>query len=260
MLLRTAGLPPAQAYASMLTQHWPSGGWQQSPGKDNDLFLPPPVQLAAAGRSHAGTRRKLNQDALLLRPDLGLWAVADGVGGHQAGEEASRTVIEHLEQLLPPLGLEPALDEVGELLTDANTALCARAGTISDDAVVASTVAVLLLLDGWAGVTWSGDSRVYRLRGGGLACLTQDHADDHSVHHAVGAGPGLVTGRAAHVAFPGDRYLLCSDGLYKSLPEAEIAAHVADGTPGTAVQALIDDALVAGARDNVTAIVVHGPA
>ena len=217
------------------------------------------MRLHAAGRTHAGTRRPLNQDALLLRPDRFLWAVADGVGGHDAGEEASRTVIEHLEQVLPPLSLDGALDEVGELLAEANAALCARAGTISDDAMVASTVAVLVLLDGRAGIIWSGDSRVYRLRAGGLDRVTQDHADDNTIHHAVGSAPELVTGRTVHAAWPGDRFLLCSDGLFKALSDPEIAAHLLLPTPDEAVAALIDDALVAGARDNVTAVVVHGP-
>lgn len=259
VLLRCDGLPTPQSFCSLLTLHWPSGGWQPVPGQDGAFTLPPPVRLQAAGRTHAGTRRPLNQDALLLRPDRNLWAVADGVGGHDAGEEASRTVIEHLEQLLPPLGMDGALDELCELLAEANAALRARAGTINDEAVVASTVAALVLLDGRAGVVWSGDSRVYRLRAGGLDRVTQDHADDHTVHHAVGAAPELVTGRAVHAAWPGDRFLLCSDGLYKALPDAEIAAHLLLPTPEEAVAALIDDALVAGARDNVTAVVVHGP-
>ena len=258
-LLRSDGLPTAQSFCSLLTQHWPSGGWRPVPGQDGAFALPPPVLIRAAGRTHAGTRRPLNQDALLLRPDRNMWAVADGVGGHDAGEEASRVVVEHLEQLLPPLGVDGALDEVVELLTEANTALCHRASTISDDSVVASTVAVLLLLDGRAGVVWSGDSRVYRLRAGGLDRVTQDHADDTAVHHAIGAAPGLVTGRTVQALWPGDRFLLCSDGLFKALSDTEIAAHLALPTPDETVSALIDDALVAGARDNVTAVVVHGP-
>ena len=257
VLLRSDGLPTPRSFCSLLSLHWPSGGWQPAPGQ-HSTFILPPVRFRAAGRTHAGTRRPLNQDALLLRPDRNLWAVADGVGGHDAGEEASRLVVDHLGQLLPPLGLDDALNEVGELLREANAALCSRAGTISDDAVVASTVAALVLLDGQAGVMWSGDSRVYRLRAGALDCLTQDHGDSESVHHAVGAGTELVIGRTAQIAWPGDRYLLCSDGLFKVLTVSEIAAHVALPTPEEAVAALIDDALVAGARDNVTAVVVHG--
>lgn len=259
VVLRSGGMPTAQSFCSLLTQHWPSGGWRPVPGQATAFSLPPPVLLRAAGRTHAGTRRPLNQDALLLRPERFLWAVADGVGGHDAGEEASRAVTEHLDQLLPPLNLEGALDEVVELLTEANAALCLRAGTISDESVVASTVAVLMLLDGRAGVVWSGDSRIYRLRAGGLDQVTQDHADAHTVHHAVGAEAELVTGRATYAAWPGDRFLLCSDGLFKALSDTEIAAHLSLPTPDEAVAALIDDALVAGARDNVTAVVVHGP-
>lgn len=260
-LLVVDQLPPPQSFQSLLSQHWPSGGWQSAPGEHGMMVftLAPPAKLLAAGRTHAGTRRLLNQDALLMRPDLHVWAVADGVGGHEAGEVASRTVVEHLERLLPPLGVAAMLDDVDELLGEANTALCSRASTISDEAIVASTVAVLTLLEGKAGVLWSGDSRAYRLRDGALACLTSDHADKGLVRYAIGAAPLLMTERVVAASWPGDRYLLCSDGLTKALPEPEIAAHLLLPTPDEAVSALIDDALVAGARDNVTAIVVHLP-
>ncbi len=261
VLLHMQGLPTPQSFSSLLSQHWPSGGWQPVPGQGGTqrFVLPPPARLIYAGRTHAGTRRALNQDALLMRPDIAVWAVADGVGGHEAGEVASRVVVDHLERLLPPLGVTAMLDDVEAMLGDANAALCSRAGTIRDDAIVASTVAVLTLLDGHAGVVWSGDSRVYRLRGGHLTCVTRDHAEAGTVRHAVGSAPELVTERAVAAAWPDDRYLLCSDGLTKALSEAEITAHLALPTAEDAVAALMDDSLVAGARDNVTAIVVHLP-
>lgn len=273
VLLHAGGLPTPTSFSSLLDLHWPRGGWQplgeHGPGPDEaQVFtLRPMALMASAGRTHAGTRRPLNQDALLMRPDLAVWAVADGVGGHEAGEVASRVVVEHLQGLLQPLGVEATLDEVQDLLEGANAALCCQAGTISDDAIVASTVAVLVLVDGHAGVVWSGDSRVYRLRAGGLDCITRDHvvtgaaswtAPD-ALSHAVGSDPVLVTERTVHVTWPGDRYLLCSDGLTKTLTEAEIAAHLERPTPEETVAALVDDALVGGVRDNVTVVVVHLP-
>lgn len=264
VLLYTRGLPAPQAFGSLLTQDWAASGWHPAPEQPmpgTRVLIPAGAARASyAGRTHAGTRRNLNQDALLMRGVNGIWAVADGVGGHDSGEVASRIVIEHLERVLPPLALDDMLDDAMQLLTEANAALCSRAAGINDTAIVASTVAVLALHGGRAGVLWSGDSRVYRWRTGQLQCLTLDHADDGGIRHAVGSGPEFVAGRATDDAQPGDRYLLCSDGLTKALDDAELAAHLAAPTPEDAVSGLMDDALVAGATDNVTAIVVLVPA
>lgn len=264
VLLYTRGLPAPQAYCSLLTLDWGAGGWRPAPDQrmpGTQVLIPwGAAQVSYAGRTHAGTRRSLNQDAFLMRGNDGLWAVADGVGGHDSGEVASRTVVEHLEHLLPPLTLDDMLDNAMHLLTEANAALCSRAAGINDTAIVASTVAVLALHGGRAGVLWSGDSRVYRWRSGELQCLTLDHAEEGGIRHAVGSGPEFVAGRATGDALPGDRYLLCSDGLTKALEDAELAAHLAAPTPEDAVAGLMDDALVAGAMDNVTAVVVLVPA
>ncbi len=264
VLLYTRGLPAPQGFGSLLTLDWPAGGWHPAPEQrmpGTQVLIPAgAARVSYAGRTHVGTRRSLNQDALLMRGNDQLWAVADGVGGHDSGEVASRTVVEHLERLLPPLTLDDMLDDAMHLLTEANAALCSRAAGINDTAIVASTVAVLALHGGRAGVLWSGDSRVYRWRAGALHCLTLDHAEEGGIQHAVGSGPEFVAGRAADDAQPGDRYLLCSDGLTKALDDAELAAHLAAPTPEDAVAGLMDDALVAGASDNVTAIVVLIPA
>lgn len=261
VLLYSHGLPRPQGFTSLLSPHWPSSSWR--PAKSQSLpgvtVLVPreEVAMASAGRTHAGTRRPMNQDALLIRPERGLWAVADGVGGHDSGEVASRIVVEHLQQVLPPLSLEGVLDEAHKLLAEANEVLCSQAEAISDASVVASTVAVLAVHEGCVGVLWSGDSRIYRLRAGALDCLTEDHVEDGAICHAVGSAKQFVSARAVHASWPDDRYLLCSDGLTKALEEGELAAHLARPTPEEAVAALMDDALVAGARDNVTVVVVH---
>lgn len=263
VLLYTRGLPSAQGFGTMLTLQW-AGVWRPAPEQPmpgTQVLVPEgAAPVSFAGRTHAGTRRSLNQDALLMNGGHMLWAVADGVGGHDSGEVASRTVVEHLERLLLPLNLDDMLDDATGLLTEANAALCSRAAGINDDAIVASTVAVLALHGGRAGVIWSGDSRVYRWRAGELRCLTLDHAEDGRVCHAVGSRPEFTAERRVDDARPGDRYLLCSDGLTKALDEDELAAHLAVATPEEAVAGLMDDALVAGAQDNVTAVVVLIPA
>ena len=264
VMLYTRGLPPPPGYASMLSLDWTAGGWYAAPERrmpGTQVLIPAgATRVSYAGRTHAGTRRSQNQDALLLRGNDQLWAVADGVGGHDRGEVASRVVVEHLERLMPPLTLNDMLDDAMHLLAEANTALRDRAAGITDTSIVASTVAVLALHGGQAGVLWSGDSRVYRWRAGIMTCLTTDHATEGGLQHAVGSGAEFVAGRVVDGSKPGDRYLLCSDGLTNALDETELAAHLSAPTPDDALAGLMDDALVAGASDNVTAIVVLIPA
>ena len=194
------------------------------------LLLKPVTVLPSAGRTHAGTWRKTNEDALLLRPDLALWAVADGVGGHEDSAAARKTVIEHLGRMLPPLSFGSAAEEIGALLREANTALQQRANLISDHVIVASTVVVLLIYAGHYCVIWSGDSRAYRLRGNRLEPLTRDHSapcggatDGTMVTHAIRASAEAYFDTVHGAAEPDDRFLLCGDGVTKILDEVLLA-------------------------------------
>ncbi len=267
-VLLSPGMPEPPNFAAFLDGQWDEWGWERPGGGAGAtlddmpiLMLRPNRVLPSAGRTHPGTRRKHNEDALLVRADLGLWAVADGVGGHEAAAEASQMVVEHLGELLNPLSFGGAVEDIRESLQAANTALRARATTIADNAIVASTVVVLLAYGGHFCLLWSGDSRGYRLRGGALECLTRDHAltKGGAVTHAVGSEAKLYLDTVHGQIEPGDVFLLCSDGIIKALDDEDIAVLLAGAQPAPAVEALIQDALVAGARDNITAVVVRAP-
>ena len=227
--------------------------------------------------THPGAKRTHNEDAYVDRPDLGLWAVADGAGGHAAGEVASGMIAEALESIPPELSASELLAQVRLAIEQTHAALREEAARRGPDVMVASTVVVMLARGDHFACLWAGDSRAYLLREGMLRQITRDHSLVQELLEAGAIGPddvmnhprGNVITRAVGAeveAFaldkvsdrlvPGDRFLLCSDGLCKTLPEDEMANLLAaiDGTPP---QALVDAALAAIVSDNVTAVAVE---
>ncbi len=231
-------------------------------------------------RSHAATHvgmvRRLNEDAFVNRPDLGIWAVADGAGGHQSGEVASAEVASALQGIDVGLSAGEVLVAVRHRLEGAHARLRAEADLRGAGVMLATTVVVLVARGDHFACLWAGDSRAYLLRGNALTQVTRDHsvvqdllesgaitaADaEHHPHaniitRAVGAGEEVLdlekrTGRLV----AGDRLLLCSDGLCKTLPEARIGELLA-GTDDASAERLVAAALQAQATDNVTAITV----
>ncbi len=233
-------------------------------------------RLHGDGATHVGTVRKRNEDAFLCRDDLGLWAVADGAGGHGAGDVASAETIAALAAI--PAGLTAAelLAQVRLRLQAVHRDLRRRAAAgQGGDGLIAATVVVLLSRGGHVACLWAGDSRAYRLRRGELTRLTRDHSlvqelvdsgalapeamerhpQANVVTRALGAGEELELDKVLGVTEPGDLYLLCSDGLTKALDDGEILAALATAT---GAEDLLARALQAGARDNVTAVLVRG--
>lgn len=224
--------------------------------------------------SHVGAVRKNNEDSYLHRPDLGIWAVADGMGGHSAGDVASQTVVECLGQMTPNGSLSSMVDATEDRLLEANRRLLALAVN-QHQRTIGSTAVALLARGSYAACLWAGDSRAYRIRGKRIERMTQDHAmvedlvssglmsRDEAMSHpqanritrAIGAMPGLFVDVEIFALEPGDIFLLCSDGLYKELTDAEIVK----GLNGDeqAVDALINLALERRARDNVTVVAVR---
>ncbi|MQP66268.1 type VI secretion system-associated protein TagF [Niveispirillum sp. SYP-B3756] len=276
-LLIAPGLPAPQNFAAFMDGHWEEWGWERPADSvlhldDAELpilLLRPVVPMPCHGRTHPGTRRGANQDALLMREDIGLWCVADGLGGHSDGEVASATVVATLDNVLPPLSYAGFVDDVRDALTEANGMLRDRARTLDEQAVVASTAVVLLVYANRISCLWAGDSRVYRLRDGVIQQLTSDHVaagmgnnqrSTMLVTRAVGAADTLEVDMMHDAALPGDRFLLCSDGVTKVLRDAEIAQMIKGLPPRDAVDALVENVLVSGAPDNLTAIIVDIPA
>ncbi|MFO1349462.1 MAG: protein phosphatase 2C domain-containing protein [Gammaproteobacteria bacterium] len=234
----------------------------------------------SAARSHVGTVRSINEDAFLEMPRLGLgglWAVADGMGGHEAGDVASQTIIDMLRQVPPPSNPATFINTVELALQRANYLLQEKSAADYQRRIIGSTVAVLIVFGNQACCLWVGDSRAYRLRNGQLQQLTRDHShvqelldrglitSTEALRHpmanvitrAVGSSDTLRIDKKSFTLEPGDVFLLCSDGLNKALADEEIAQLLAAANHYSVVQALIHTALIRGANDNVTSAVIR---
>jgi protein phosphatase len=226
-----------------------------------------------------GKIRSLNEDAYLDRPDIGLWVVADGMGGHDAGDLASRSVVESLAGIGRQANLGSYVDELRLRLLSVNRALREEAERRSES-VIGSTVAALIAVGRHAVAVWAGDSRVYLFRDGTLRPLTHDHSQveeliaegsltrDQAENHpaanvitrAVGGDDDLRLDAQIQEILDQDICLLCTDGLTKEVKEQEIAETLRDSDPRLAPQLLVNLACRRGARDNVTVVAVrfHG--
>ncbi len=229
----------------------------------------------SASRSVVGNVRKLNEDALLDWSARGLWAVADGMGGHDAGDVASRTVVEALRDVEAHDRFSRFVDDVEDHVLAANRRLYEM--SVSEGKVIGCTFAGLLAHGRHYVCVWAGDSRVYRLRRGRLEQLTRDHSQVEEMlergeideaaaetHHsqnvitrAVGAERELYLDYVVDRIEDGDKLLVCSDGLYKELTSAEIGERLGEGDCTAGCAALIDGALARECSDNVSVIVVH---
>jgi len=220
----------------------------------------------SAACTHTGLVRSVNEDACLARPERGLWAVADGMGGHAVGDYASRTVIAALDEVRPAASLAPLVAGARERLHAANQRL-RREAAIRNVPVIGSTVVVLAACGGACGCLWAGDSRLYLCRGARLRLLTRDHRlagacgapgpFASAVTRAVGAVDALDPECATVTAYDGDMFLLCSDGLSDAVSDREIAGALVRGDCARAAAALVELALARGGHDNISAIVVR---
>ena len=230
--------------------------------------------------THIGLVRQRNEDALLEMPDLGLWAVADGMGGHEAGDFASASIVTALGAIEPPADLGDFAEAAIAELHAVDAALRTRAAKLGPAVVIASTVVVLLANADEFACLWAGDSRLYRWRpgqpSGELRQLTVDHSkvqemveagllEPEEAHRhpylnivtrSIGGGH-LEFGHLREAVLPGDRFLLCSDGLTNMVEDAEIAQELAAAPPREAALRLRDHVLARGAIDNVTIVIVH---
>jgi serine/threonine protein phosphatase Stp1 len=231
------------------------------------------MRFESVARTHIGCRRKTNEDALLVRPDFGLWAVADGMGGHDAGDVASALVVERLGQAgLPGTQAENAR----KAITDTNRELWNMAVGGKPRTIGSTVVAIALDGDRFT-CLWAGDSRVYLARDGALRQITRDHslvqqlvdagdldpraAVEHPnaniITRAVGAAPKLDLDSIEDEVRVGDVFLLASDGFTRLIQENEmLAALQADDLEARADE-LLETCLARQAPDNLTFVMVR---
>lgn len=223
--------------------------------------------------SHPGPVRPHNEDRFVNRPEAGLWAVADGAGGHEAGQLAAEAVKEALDAMPADLSATDALAEVRVRIAGVHGRL--RVEAIERGGLVATTVVVILARDGHFVCLWAGDSRAYLLRAGTLTQLTHDHSlvrelvdagslsadkvEDYPranvITRAVGAEVDEVElDKVTGKLLLGDRFLLCSDGLTKVVADADVGAVLTAEENGPAERLLLTG-LARGAGDNVTIVV-----
>lgn len=230
-------------------------------------------KFQGAGLTHAGLVRERNEDSILTDPSGTLWAVADGMGGYGHGDVASDIVIDRLTMVPDDALAAPALRAQ---LAEANRAIIARTQEPGMNQM-GSTVVAAMIQNSVATIVWAGDCRAYLLRQGHLRLLTRDHTvvqdmvdqgllqdgdrehhpESHIVTRAIGFEPDVELDSATVPLVPGDRIMLCSDGLTACLGDLEIARHMRrHEVPEDLCTALVSAALDKGAPDNVSVVSV----
>ena len=228
-------------------------------------------------RTHVGLRRKVNEDSLMVRTERGLWAVADGMGGHEAGDVASAKVAEALQSLPIVYSLDELTEAAIAALVGVNRDLINLARTVDSQRTIGSTVVGLAIAGDEFRCFWAGDSRAYRLRGSRIERLSRDHSlvqdlvdagmlspEDAEAHpnanvvtRAVGVVEDLKVDTVNGDARPGDQFLLASDGLTRLVDDDEIAEELSTKHLEDAADTLIEMVLARGAPDNVSIVIIE---
>lgn len=234
------------------------------------------MTFKSSATTHVGMVRKVNQDSYAERTDIGVWAVADGMGGHEAGEVASATVTDSIKALQPSESIADMVSAVEQSIMAANQKLTEQAAAYDSQRVPGSTIVVLIINGNQGAIIWAGDSRIYRRRDNEVTLLTRDHshvqdlveqgvileseAESHPmanvITRAVGISDPLELDSMWIDVRDDDQYLLCSDGLSRLVTNEELGSMMANKDSEEVTQSLLHTALVRGARDNVTLICV----
>ncbi|HYD44968.1 MAG TPA: protein phosphatase 2C domain-containing protein [Phenylobacterium sp.] len=235
----------------------------------------PQFRFDQAFVTHPGKVRTHNEDSFIARPEIGLWAVCDGMGGHENGQWASSAIVERLAEVAWTGGMDEAAGAVSRAIQEANQAIFRESESLGKS--MGSTTVALLVHGRRFAAIWAGDSRIYVLRDGELHRLTRDHtqvrdmvergylteaeAERHPLGHvisrAVGVGLELELDAVVDDVEDEDVFLLCSDGLTGPLDDAEIAEVLRSAKPEAASERLVEMCLQRGAPDNVTVIAVR---
>jgi len=234
------------------------------------------MRFECASRTNVGLKRKINEDSLFVDSERGLWAVADGMGGHDSGEVASATVVEALRNLPRVENLDELASAAKDALAGANRQLIDLARSSGSQQSIGTTVVGIAIADGDFRCFWMGDSRAYRFRDGYLSRVSRDHSlvqklidagmlsPEDAEHHenanvvtrAVGVSEQVEVDVVSGDAVPGDQFLLASDGLTRVVEDDEIASELQSSPPDQAADKLIELVLSRGAPDNVTIVIV----
>lgn len=228
-----------------------------------------------ATQTHCGNVRKNNEDSLLALQSYPLFVVADGMGGHEAGEVASQMLVDSLAKLNLHESLKQAVDQVENSITAVNTEVRRYAEQNLKGKTMGTTV-VAMLAEGLNGACiWAGDSRLYRLRDDDIDQISEDHSfvtemvksgqltPEEAANHpssnvitrAVGAAPQLALEVTTFDIKPNDTYLLCSDGLYNEVEDHELEYALGAGDVVQSSERLLQLCLSRTAKDNVSFII-----
>lgn len=271
------------------------GGYDVANANENRARAGTLMKTSSVGVTDVGRKRTINEDAMHCDDKLGFYVVADGVGGHNKGEIASRETIEQLEMWVSgasrdldklaercSMGDHDAPWEIRRLLESGLQSACymvfGMAELDPDMRGMSTTCSALLIRGGYAFAAHVGDSRVYRIRRGQVLQITEDHTlINYKLKHGLitpeeaerAAGKNVITRAVGHKdyvqvdtadvdALPGDRFLLCSDGLHGYVSESEeILELLANDPIQTGANAAIALANARGGKDNITAVVVE---
>jgi serine/threonine protein phosphatase PrpC len=248
------------------------------------------MKILSSGRSDPGKKRKNNEDSFLRDDGLALYAVADGIGGHEGGEVASRIAMDTLKEVMPgllkgkdvtppfslSLDVEPRISALRYAITLSNQKILHAASTNTALTGMGTTITAVLLCYGTAFIAHVGDSRAYLLRSGQCDQITNDHsfvaeqiragkltaeqaktsAYRHIITRAVGIDREVAVDHATIAVQVNDTLLLCTDGLTEMIDDGEICAILAGSTPEAATENLIRRANEQGGVDNITAVVL----
>ncbi|WP_375176002.1 PP2C family protein-serine/threonine phosphatase [Pseudooceanicola sp.] len=231
-------------------------------------------RIRFSATTNVGKRRKINEDSILMLPDHQVWVVSDGMGGHAGGDYASQTVVDSIATIDPDLAPGDLIRELRDAITRAHDVI--RTEGERRGATIGATVVTFAVANGHFAAFWAGDSRLYRLQSGSIELLTTDHSvvaelvlagqmtwDEAELHphsnavtRAVGVGEELELDKIRGELFPGDRFLLCSDGLTK-YATFDMLERVLKAEPiETVADTLQQIALDGGGADNISIIVV----
>jgi serine/threonine protein phosphatase PrpC len=243
-----------------------------------DITIRRPICWKSVERTDVGMVREINEDSILSLPEIHLWAVADGMGGYEAGNVASNMVVKSLEAINDKVSLNDLVNSIEDGFIDVNKRILEYSNVMLEGRTLGSTV-VSLLIKGRVGIClWAGDSRLYRYRNRQLIQLSRDHSqveeevqqglltpeeaenhpDSNVITRAIGASPEIYIDINVFSTQVGDVYLLCSDGLYNQVSEQDMLVTLSTLPIEQASDSLIQQALDNGADDNVSVILVKG--